>query len=47
MITVAAFFIGLLVGAAGAVVTLVSTKATDYDDYYRDCGEEDDDELDV
>lgn len=40
MITVATFFIGLLVGAAGAVVILVSTKATDYDDYYKDCGEE-------
>ena len=42
MATIAAFFIGLLVGAAGATVTLVSTKATDYDDYYRDCGEEQD-----
>lgn len=40
MATIATFFIGLLVGAAGATVILISTKATDYDDYYRDCGEE-------
>lgn len=34
MTTVAAFLIGLLVGATGTFILIVSTYGTDADDYY-------------
>ena len=29
------FILGLLIGCAATTVVLISTKATDYDDYYE------------
>ena len=36
MTTVAAFFVGMLTGAVGTFVVIISTYGTDADDYYRE-----------